>query len=711
MKIKLSLLAITTLLFINIYAQNKPSKTDSNKVNWESTLIIEKSLAEKEKERNAISDSKTYWATKIVNYSSQYSKNSKSATQVLGKPNVMPTGGDAKTAWCIKEKKGKEQNGEAYITVGFDKVILLQQIVIAENYNPGAIKRVQIISEDGTIEDVYTKEAAGSTEDKHLLYIFLEKPSSFYVSQVKLIMDPNAVDGQNQIDAIGISDGLDSIKVEINSIPKLVFQTAPENLGAGINTIYDETAPMISPDGKEIYFVRKFHPDNFGTHKDEDDIWVSKLDDNNNWELAQNIGDPLNTKHNNYVQSITPDGNMLLVGNIYDKDKNEMYPGVSLTYRTKKGWAFPEKQNIKDFYNDSQYASYFLSNDGRFLLMSLQRKKGNGKLDLYVSFRKDDNEWEAPIHLGNTINTISNDYSPFLAADGQTLYFSSDGHAGYGKADIFRTSRLDDSWTNWSEPQNLGPVVNSPETDSKYNLPASGEFAYYSSTNKSIGKNDIFKIKLPSTVKPKPVVLISGDVRNIKTNRAIDARIIVEDLETGQEIAIARTDPATGNFKIILPAGKKYGFRTVALGFFEQNKNIDLTNISEYEEVEDIIYILSPIEVGQVVRLNNIFFNTGKATLMPESFLELDRIVEFLQTNKSMEIEISGHTDNIGAEDYNQKLSQNRAQAVANYLIKQGIESNRLKAIGYGEGHPIAFNGDEEGRQTNRRVEFKVLKK
>jgi len=160
-----------------------------------------------------------------------------------------------------------------------------------------------------------------------------------------------------------------------------------------------------------------------------------------------------------------------------------MFPGVSLTYRTRKGWAYPEKQDIDKFYNDSPYASYFLSNDGRFLLMSVQRKGGKGELDLYVSFRKADNEWAEPIHMGNVINTSTNDYSPFLAADGQTLYFSSEGHSGYGKADIFKTDRLDDTWTNWSEPQNLGPVVNSPGADSKYNIPASGEYAYYSTTN------------------------------------------------------------------------------------------------------------------------------------------------------------------------------------------------------------------------------------
>ncbi len=706
--INLSLL-FSLIFFSNLYSQDVINKTkaDSNKVKWEAALVQEEML---DKQNDTIHDN-VMWADQIVKYSSQYSKIIKSANQVLGKPNVMPTGGDAKTAWCVKEKKGVEVSGEAYMIVGYDNPQIIKQVVIAESFNPGAIKEIQILATDGTSRTIYNSTPAATTEKSRLLSVILDSPSEFKVAQVKLLMEPDAVPGQNQIDAIAVSDGTDSVKVEINIIPKLKFYANPESLGSVINSSYDETAPMISPDGKRIYFDRKFHPDNVGGHNDEDDIWYSDISKEGVWQVPENMGEPLNNKYNNFVQSITPDGNALLLGNIYKESTGEMFPGVSLTYRTRKGWAYPEKQNIKGFYNDSPYASYFLSNDGRFLLMSIEMKEGSGELDLYVSFRKGDNEWDTPISLGKVINTIANDYSPFLAADGQTLYFSSEGHSGYGKADIFSSTRLDDSWQKWSEPQNLGSVVNTSEADSKYNIPASGKYAYYSTSNNSIGKNDIFRIELPTIAKPKPVVLISGVVRDGKTNEPIDARIIVEDLETGKEVAIARTDPATGEFKIILPAGKKYGFRAIGLGFFEINKNIDLTDIDEYTEIEDEVMALSPIEVGQVVRLNNIFFNTGKASLKAESFLELDRTVEFLNNNADMEIEIGGHTDDVGSEAYNQKLSQARAQSVATYLIGKGISTDRLKVVGYGELQPISFNNDDEGRQTNRRVEFKVLKK
>ena len=431
-----------------------------------------------------------------------------------------------------------------------------------------------------------------------MLNIFLDKPTEFYVEEVEVFMNPVMVPGLNQIDAIGIGLCDDSIKASINFVPNIKFGSSPENFGPAINTIYDEVAPMISPDGKTLYFDRKNHPENAGGFEDVDDIWYSVQDPKTGkWRPAKNIGEPLNNKYNNYVQSITPDGNQLLLGNEYDK-YGPMKPGVSLTYRTRQGWAFPETQKIKGFYNKNQYANYFLSNDGKVLLMAIEQKNSYGQLDLYVSFREGQNNWTEPQNLGKSVNTSVNDYSPFLAADGVTLYFSSAGFAGFGMDDIFVTTRLDDTWKNWTEPQNLGPIINSAEKDAKYNIPASGEYAYFSSTNNSKGKNDIFRIALPKKVKPKPVVLISGKVLNERTNKPVDASIIVEELPGGKEVAIARTDPNTGEFKIVLPAGKKYGFRAIGLGFFESNKNIDLTDVNEYKEIEEEFLRLSPIEVG-----------------------------------------------------------------------------------------------------------------
>jgi len=701
------------ILFLVLYSgvsfgQNvvNQTKSDSNKVKWQAALLKEKELSKKDSIKCNVQ-----WASKVLDYSSQYSKTKKSAKMVLGRPNVLPRGGDANTAWAVKAKNGQELAQPAFIKVGFEKPMIIQQVAIAESFNAGAITEVTIYgTKKGQEQSIYKGQAAAAKKNARMFNIFLPKLTEFYVASILVKLDPVKVPGWNEIDAIGISDCVkDTIVAKINVVPNLKFSSKPERLSTNINSIYDEVAPMISPDGKTLYFDRKNHPENAGGFNDVDDIWYA-TDQDGKWSVAKNVGYPLNNKYSNFVQSITPDGNSLLLGNIYNKD-GSMNAGVSITYRTRTGWAFPEEQYIDDFYNQSPYANYFLSNDGREIIMAIQRKDSRGGLDLYVSFLKGENSWTKPKNLGPTINTYVNDYSPFLAADGVTFYYSTSGYPGYGEEDIFMTKRLDDTWENWSEPQNLGPQINSDKSDTKYNIPASGEYAYYSSVKGSIGKNDIFRIKLPQKVKPNPVVLISGKVFNDKTNEPVDARIIVEELPDGKEVAVARTDPKTGKFKIILPAGKKYGFRAIALGFFEVDKNMDLTDVDKYTEIDDDVMRVSPIEVGSVVRLNNIFFEFAKATLKPESFPELDRTVKFLKENKTLELEIAGHTDNVGSDATNLKLSQERAQSVVTYLVEHGIDKTRLIAKGYGESRPIAFNNTEAGRAKNRRVEFKVLKK
>lgn len=652
---------------------------------------------------------KIQWASKVVKATTQFSKIEKSAEQLLGQPNVLPLGGESNLAWATKPKGTDESPELTSIRVSFDSPTRAQQIAVGESFNPGAIEKIVIYGTGGESTVIYENTPAPTKEKARLFNLFFTV-TEYFVKDVELFLQPGKVDGWNQIDAIGISDSKDSIKWSINTIPTLEFQEKPENLGAEVNSIYDELAPKITPDGKAVYFTRKYHPDNLGGFKDEDDVWYSELKNQfGKWTNAVNMSSPINNQYNNFVQSITPDGNTLLLGNVYNKD-GTMSPGVSITNITENGWSYPERQVLADFYNLNQFANYYLSNDGMFLLMSIERKDSYGNLDLYVSFRKGDNRWSKPENLGPIINTNVNDYSPFLAADGVTMYYSTSGKSGYGKEDIFLTTRLDDTWKNWSEPQNLGNVINSSESDTKYNIPASGEFAYFSTTNNSLGKNDIFRVKLPSLIKPKPVVLLIGKALNERNGKPISAKISYEDLETGEEVGIARTNPLTGEYKIVLPAGKKYGFMAIADGHYSVTQNIDLSELSEYQEIEKDLK-LAPIEVGAVFTINNIFFEFAKAALLPESFPELNRAVKFLFNNPGIEIEISGHTDNVGSDITNQKLSDARANSVKEYLVKSGIDEKRMIAVGYGETRPIAFNTDEEGRQMNRRVEFKIMKK
>ena len=708
LKYNILILIIFFTLF-NAYTQDYTSKKDSVEKAW--NRIIEKENILFEKLAKDSLKPNVWWADELVEFSSEYSETEKSARQILGEPNVMPIGGPSKMAWAVKEKNNTEINGEAKIIVGFNQPRKIQQIIIAESFNPGTIKYVIVHGENKEKEIAFSKMPKDQKEETQIFNILLDEITSFKVSKIELITDPHAVKGRNEIDAIGISDSRDTVFVKINRLPKLEFIAKPENLGRNINSKYDEIAPIISADGKLLYFDRRNHPLNSGKNKDSDDIWYSeKNDDDDTWSVAQNIGVPLNNKWPNYIQAVTPDGNSILLANEY-LQSGDLAPGVSISHKTKDGWALPEVQQINKFYNLSQHANYFLTGNGRFLLMAIQRKDSRGELDLYVSERIEDNKWTKPVNLGSDINTIAYDYSPFLAADGLSLYFSSEGYAGYGKADIYVSKRLDDTWQSWSKPQNLGPVINSPGMDSKYNIPANSKYAYFSSTHKSMGKNDIFRIELPKEIKPDPVVLVSGYVLDKKDSSALDARIIVEKLPEGDEIAIARSNPEDGSFSFILQANQQYGFRGIALDHFEDNRSLSIDKIEEYIEIKGQDLYLSPIEIGQVVRLNNIFFETAKSILKPESFPELDRVVNFLQDNSKIEIQVTGHTDNIGAEKYNLDLSEARAASVSLYLKDKGIVANRVISKGFGESMPETTNETIEGRQINRRVEFKILRK
>lgn len=272
------------------------------------------------------------------------------------------------------------------------------------------------------------------------------------------------------------------------------------------------------------------------------------------------------------------------------------------------------------------------------------------------------------------------------------------------------TKRLDDTWTNWSEPKNLGPQLNTANWDAYYTITASGDYAYFVSSANSNGGTDIFRVALPQEVKPDPVVLVSGKVLNAKTQEPISANITYQFLPDGKEAGLASSNPGDGNYKIVLPSGKKYAFSASAPGFIAVNQNLDLSDLKEYKEMTQDLYLV-PIEVGQTVRLNNIFFETGKAELLAESYFELDKLVKVMTDNATMEIEIEGHTDNVGSDAANMTLSKNRAKAVYDYLISKGIAATRIKSNGYGETKPLGSNDTDEGKAQNRRVQFTILKK
>lgn len=488
------------------------------------------------------------------------------------------------------------------------------------------------------------------------------------------------------------------------NIEAIKFDAEPENLGTKVNSQYSELSPKISPDGSTLFVTR--YPEN---NNGKNNIWVCYKQKDGTWSKAANIGTPLNVSGSaTSVQSITPDGNTILLSNIYQYFNGTVAGGgCSISSRQRGGWAFPRHQQIEKYENKSKTVNYCLSNSGKYLLLAIEKKKGQGLKDIWVSFPEETNEWSKPINLGEVVNTKGEEFGPFLASDDKTLYFVSDGHQGYGGADVWMTKRLDDTWTNWSKPVNLGDKINTPDFDAYFSIDAAGEYAYFSSSNNSLGKSDIFRIKMPEEAKPDPVVLVYGKVFDKKTGEPIKAKISYELLPSGEEVGTAVTSPEDDVYKIVLPYGKQYGFMATANNYYSITENLDLTNLKEYQEVERNLY-LAPIEKEQAIRLNNIFFEFGKATLKEESYPELKRLIKLLNDNSSIVIEISGHTDNVGSEADNLSLSQNRADAVVEYLTQNGIKANRLTAKGYGETLPVATNDTDEGKQLNRRVSFTV---
>lgn len=490
-----------------------------------------------------------------------------------------------------------------------------------------------------------------------------------------------------------------------------------ENIGDKINTSLEELRPTISADGTLLFFIRQNDPKNtnFNTMPNSQDIWFSEKDTSTGqWSKAVHLGRPLNTADYNAVFWISPDNNQLLIRNAFE-DGYYMGNGVSMCYITENGnWSRPEMLKIRNYGKYDRGAQYgaSMASDGRTLLLYMSTEYQSRNNDIYVCFLLPDGTWSEPKSLGKKINLpIYNEMTPYLAADGETLYFSSNRPGGVGDNDIWRAKRLDNSWTKWSDPENLKSPINTPDWDAFFTMDAGGEYAYMTTGENSFGASDIVKIKLLERQKPDPVVLVSGNVYNAKTRQPLSASLVYETLPDGEAAGNGLSNPYDGSFKIVLPYNKNYSIRATADHFFAISENLNLDSLIKegYKEIHKDLYLV-PIEIGQVVRLNNVFFDFDKWDLRPESYIELNRVVKLLNENPKIEIEMSAHTDSRGTDEYNFKLSDNRARSVMDYIVSQGIDAARITSHGYGESKPVSSNDTDEGRQQNRRVEFTILK-
>ncbi len=664
----------------------------------------------------------------------------------------------------------------------------------------------------------------------------------------------------------------------------------PNNLGESVNSTYNEINPVLSPDGKTIYFVRVNHPENTFGAIDSEDIWFSTLQADGTWSTAQRDL-TLNVGRYNGVLSLSPDGNTAVINGVYNKSGTFWKKrGLSIVTKSETGWGVPEKIKVTRLSkrNRGLKSSGMMSSDGKFIVLSFSRVYNSKKSNVFYSIQKENGKYKRPRTIKTIKSMWSSEDAPFIQADNKTIYFSSDIEQN-GQFDIYKIIRTGEGWHDWSDPVKLSDTINTAGWDSYFKTNAKGSWAYYASTEKSIGGSDIYRVKL---FEDNPFVIVSGKILNAQNKKPLIGKTIKFAIN-GVTLDSVRINEDSATYRLKLPLGKLYSlsaktqnyapataqidvttikeFTTIKKDLLaepmpyvlvkgrilERSSNhaisadanpkisltegvpdslnidsnsgtytmrvkygkaykinltanhyqtlsptpLDLTTTDEYREIPLDLYvdevksalvlgniidkktgkplnksipvairvegmttvratidsiagtyelrlplgshftisasaqnyyplyetlstsnehgnvkifkdlIIVPIEVGQSIRLNNIFFEIAKSKLKKESFSELNRVAEFLMNNPDIKIEIGGHTDNVGKAASNVKLSQARAAAVASYIISKGVPKDKIVSKGYGMTKPVASNKTKTGKAQNRRVEFTILDK
>jgi len=482
-----------------------------------------------------------------------------------------------------------------------------------------------------------------------------------------------------------------------DSLIKNPVDFLPKRLDNNINTSDDEYFPTISAYNQELIFTKLVH----SQYGKQEDIFISRV---KNFEYTQAIGiSPLiNTSANEGAHCLSADGMTLIFTRCDLNSGCDLY----VSQKDESGyWMHPVKlpYPVNTRYWDTQP---YLAPDGKTLYFVSNRPGGIGKMDIWKTEFLGNAKWSEPVNLGPTINSPGNEMSPFLHYDGKTFYFASDFYPGMGKFDIFKSTKIND--TTWTEPQNLGFPINTKNDEYRLVVSIDGKNAYYSSETDTITRQDIYTFELPEKLKPEKTIFVRVFIYDKNDYSEINAdEISIVNLNT-KDTVYSATD--ISKFLVCMDINNEYALNILKKAYMMYSQNFSLENGLDSNNYNIFAY-LEPIKISQKFTLKNLFFETDSYNINPISYVELDRLVKFLILNPKVSIEISGHTDNIGTYEYNMKLSENRAKAVALYLEKKGIEKNRLSYKGYGYSKPIAPNTNESGRKMNRRTEIVIIKK
>jgi outer membrane protein OmpA-like peptidoglycan-associated protein/tetratricopeptide (TPR) repeat protein len=466
------------------------------------------------------------------------------------------------------------------------------------------------------------------------------------------------------------------------------------NEGDAVNSPLSEYFPSLTIDQKQIIVTRKVRGG-----MDEDFYASSKKD--SAWDTALPLSGQINTSMKEGAQQISQDGKWLVYTGQYPDGYGNF--DIYISILTPEGWS--AKMNAGPKVNTQYWESApCLSADKSELYFSSNRPGGYGGIDLYVSRMMANGKWSEAMNLGPIINTAGDETGPFMHADNQTLYFTSNGHPGYGGEDIYLAKRTSDGFTS---PYNLGFPINTIHHESTLTVTADGSKAYYASDREdSRGGMDIYHFDLKPSIRPLPTTWVEGKVYDSLTGKGLSAVVELIDLETKRVVSQVETE-MDGSYLTTLPFGKNYAFNVNKKGYLFHSARFALGDSFRQAHFEMNIP-LKPFTTGSKIILHNILFETGKSDLLSESLIELDKVVRLMKENPSIKIQISGHTDSIGKANDNLILSTARAKSVVDHLIAQGISGERLRSIGYGASLPIADNGTPEGRALNRRTELLV---
>ena len=495
----------------------------------------------------------------------------------------------------------------------------------------------------------------------------------------------------------------------------------PVSMGDGVNSEMDEYYPCITADQKTLLFTRLVKDDRTDVGQQED-FYISRKDAQGGFAPAQPVMS-INTVMNEGAPSLSADGNTLIFTacQTLDGQWGDNRTGIGscdLFYSMKVGNDWDGGQNMGNTINSGAWESQpSFGADGKtmYFVRGTRTAGGMKDQDIYYSVLKDNGAWTKPEKVRGLVNTIFDEESVMIHPDGNTLYFSSNGHPGMGGMDIFVSRRDIDG--NWGKPVNLGYPINTSKDENSFQVTADGDYALFASDRPG-GKGglDLYQFALPEAAKPKRVYYVEGTITDKNSYKKLEAQLQLLDMETGTIMANTFSNPMTGGYLLCLPPGKDYVLNVSKDGYLFHSERFTLSNEVQSAPLKVNVQ-LQKLKVGTKISLTNttdngvknVFFDSNSDILKKESYAELNRLVELLNKNPDRKIEVGGHTDDVGDDASNLSLSQRRAEAVRNYLIQSGISAARLTAKGYGETQPQVPNDSDANRAKNRRTEFLVL--